>query len=214
VRYMLEGSVQPSAAEVRVNAQLIDADSGAHLWAEQFDTPRADLLQTQDEIVTHLAHALQFQLAEAEVARLKRKPAANPDAEDLALQCFAAVVKNPEAVSKEAQAGFRLCEQALAVDPNNVDALALLSIKYWQPVSHNLSPDPKADLKRGDELVSKVLALDPTFPYGHVFKSEILRDQGRPDEANAEAERALELDPAAVDAYAQLAFKRREPRAI
>ena len=178
VRYVLEGSVQPSAAEVRVNAQLIDADSGAHLWAEQFDTPRADLLQTQDEIVAHLAHALQFQLAEAEVARLKRKPVANPDAEDLALQCFGAVVKNPEAVSKEAQAGFRLCEQALAVDPNNVDALALLSIKYWQPVSHNLSPDPKADLKRGDELVSKVLALDPTFPYGHVFKSEILRDQG------------------------------------
>ena len=86
------------------------------------------------------------------------------------------------------------------------DALALLSIKYWQPVSHNLSADPKADLKRGDELVSKVLALDPTFAYGHVFKSEILRDQGRPDEANAEAERALELDPAAVDAYAQLAF--------
>jgi hypothetical protein len=52
---------------VKVNLQLIDADSGAHLWAEQFDTPRADLLQTQDEIVTHLAHALQFQLPEAEV---------------------------------------------------------------------------------------------------------------------------------------------------
>ena len=78
VRYVLEGSVQPSATEVRVNAQLIDADSGAHLWAEQFDTPRADLLQTQDEIVAHLAHALQFQLAEAEVARFKRKPVAIP----------------------------------------------------------------------------------------------------------------------------------------
>ena len=206
VRYVLEGSVQPSAAEVRVNAQLIDADSGAHLWAEQFDTPRTDLLQTQDEIVTHLAHALQFQLPEAEVARLKRKPVANPDANDLALQCLAAVRKSPEAVSKEAEAGFRLCEQALTLDPNNVGALALLSIKYWQPVSHNLSADPKADLKRGDELVSKVLALDPTFAYGHVFKAEILRDQGRLEEANAEAERALDLDPAAVDAYAQLAF--------
>ncbi len=206
VRYVMEGSVQPSGAEVRVNAQLIDADSGAHLWAEQFDTPRADLLQTQDEIVTHLAHALQFQLPEAEVAPLKRTPVANPDAEDLALQCFAALRKAPEAVSKEAQAGFRLCEQALTVDPNNVHALALLSIKYWQPVSHNLSADPKADLKRGDELVSKVLALDPTFAYGHVFKSEILRNQGRLGEANAEAERALDLNPAAVDAYAQLAF--------
>jgi len=116
---------------------------------------------------------------------------ANPDAEDLALQCFAAVRKAPEAISKEAQAGFRLCEQALAVDPNNVHALALLSIKYWQPVSHNLSANPNADLKWGDELASKVLALDPTFAYGHVFKSEILRDQGRLGEANAEAERHL-----------------------
>ena len=87
VRYVLEGSVQPSGNQVRVNAQLIDADSGAHLWAEQFDTPRADLLQMQDEIVTHLARALDLQLPEVEAARLKRTPAANPDAEDLALQC-------------------------------------------------------------------------------------------------------------------------------
>jgi adenylate cyclase len=58
VRYVLEGSVQPTGNSVRVNAQLIDAESGAHLWAEQFDTPRADLLQTQDEIVTRLARAI------------------------------------------------------------------------------------------------------------------------------------------------------------
>ncbi len=206
VRYVLEGSVQPGGAEMRVNAQLIDADSGALLWADQFDTPRADLLQTQDEIVTRLAHAMQFALPEAEAGRLKRSRAANPDAEDLGLQCLAAVRKDPEGVSKEAEAGFRLCEQALALDPNNVYALTVLSIKYWQPVSHGLSADPKADLKRGDELVSKALALDPTFAYGHVFKAEMLRDQGRVDEANAEAERALDLDPAAVDAYAQLAF--------
>ena len=78
VRYVLEGSVQPSAAEVRVNAQLIDADSGAHVWAEQFDTPRADVLQTQDEIVAHLAHTLLFQLPEADLARLMRKPGRIP----------------------------------------------------------------------------------------------------------------------------------------
>ena len=72
---------------MRVNAQLIDAESGAHLWADQFDTPRADLLQMQDEIVTRLANAMHsLQLPEAEAARLKRTPAANPNAEDLALQ--------------------------------------------------------------------------------------------------------------------------------
>jgi len=69
VRYVLEGSVEPSGDRVRVNAQLIDAGSGAHLWAEQFDTPRADLLQTQDAIVAHLANKLLFQLFQAEGAR-------------------------------------------------------------------------------------------------------------------------------------------------
>ena len=93
VRYVLEGSVQPSGDRMRVNAQLIDAGSGAHLWAEQFDTPRADLLQTQDAIVAHLAHAIDFQLIEAEGARVKRTPAANRDAEDLALQCDAGQVE-------------------------------------------------------------------------------------------------------------------------
>ena len=93
VRYVLEGSVQPSGDQVRVNAQLIDADSGAHLWAEQFDTPRADLLQTQDEIVLHLARAIYIRSTEVEAARLKRTPAANPNAEILALQCHAALDK-------------------------------------------------------------------------------------------------------------------------
>jgi adenylate cyclase len=122
VHYVLEGSVQPSGAQVRINTQLIDADAGAHLWAEQFDTLRADLLQTQDEIVLHLARALELQLTEAEAARLKRTPAANPDAEDLALQCLAAGQKAGY-IGKQAEAGFRLCAQALALEPNNVFAL-------------------------------------------------------------------------------------------
>ena len=163
VRYVLEGSVQPSGNQVRVNAQLIDADSGAHLWAEQFDTPRADLLQTQDEIVTRLARAMDLQLPEVEAARLKRTPAANPDAEDLALQCQSAVQKGGY-IGKEADAGFRLCEQALAIDPNNALALAFLSAKFYLPVAFGLSADPKADLKRADELIADALALDPNSP--------------------------------------------------
>ena len=129
VRYVLEGSVQPSGDRMRVNAQLIDAGSGAHLWAEQFDTPRADLLQTQDAIVAHLARAIDMQLAQAEAARLKRTPAANPDAEDLALQCQAGSDKAGW-IGKEADAAYALCEQALAIDPNNVRALMELGVKF------------------------------------------------------------------------------------
>src|SRR5271163_2296882 len=115
VRYVLEGSVQPSGDRMRVNAQLIDADSGAHLWGEQFDTPRADLLQTQDAIVAHLARALDFQLEEAEAVRLNRTPAANRDAEDLALQCSAGSLKAGP-IGKDADAAYALCERALAID--------------------------------------------------------------------------------------------------
>ncbi len=185
VRYVLEGSVQPSGNQVRVNAQLIDADSGTHLWAEQFDTARADLLQMQDEIVTHLARALDIQLMDAEAARLKRAPATDLNAEDLALRCTAAEIK-AGFIGKEADAGYQLCEQALDADPNNVRALGILSVKFWVPVAVGRSADPKADLKRADELVSQALALDPNYAPAHVLKAFILNIQGRLDEAIAE----------------------------
>ena len=162
VRYVLEGSVQPSGDRMRVNAQLIDAGSGAHLWAEQFDTPRADLLQTQDAIVAHLASAIDFQLTEAEAARVKRTPAANRDAEDLALQCDAGQWK-AGFIGKEADAAYALCEQALAIDPNNVRALMALGVKFWVRAVFGVSGDPKGDLERADELESKALALDPDW---------------------------------------------------
>jgi adenylate cyclase len=139
VRYVLEGSVQPTRDQVRVNAQLIDADSGAHVWAEQFDTPRADLLQMQDEIVTHLARAMYVQLPGVEGARLKRTPAANPDAETLALQCQSAAQKGGCVVKED----FRLCEQALAIDANNVRALAFLAVRYYVLVGLGSAPTRK-----------------------------------------------------------------------
>jgi adenylate cyclase len=200
VRYVLEGSVQPNGARVRVNAQLIDAESGAHLWTEQFDTARADMLQMQDEIVAHLGRAMSVQLSEAEAARYRRMPVANPAAEDLALQCTAAAAKTGF-IGKDADAAYRLCERALEADPKNVDALGVLSIKYWVPVTIGRSADPKGDLKRGDELVSQALALDPNYAYGHHFKAEILLFQARFKEAIAEEERALALDPTTVNAY-------------
>jgi adenylate cyclase len=205
VRYVLEGSVQPSSSRVRVNAQLIGAESGAHLWAEQFDTARADILQTQDEIVTHLAHALEVQLPYAEAARLKGTSAANPDAADLAMQCIAAIQK-AGFLGEEAATGFQLCERALVADPNNVSALSILSKKYGLLVAIGQSADPAADLQRADDLVSKALALDPNYADAYLTRAQILLFQGRIDEAIAESERALALDPALVEAYENLGF--------
>jgi len=190
---------------MRVNAQLIDAGSGAHLWAEQFDTPRADLLQTQDAIVAHLGYAMDFQLVLAEGARAKRTPAANRDAEDLALQCQAGERKSGR-IGKEADAAYALCEQALAIDPNNVRALMALGIKFFLPAALGLSGDPKGDLERADQLESKALALDPGWTIPHSLKGNILRSQGRTEEAVAEHERALALDPSNMDAAGNLGY--------
>jgi adenylate cyclase len=205
VRYVLEGSVQPSGDRMRVNAQLIDAGTGAHLWAEQFDTPRADLLQTQDAIVTHLTNALDLQLGQAYVARVKRTPAANRDAEDLALQCSEDMTKAGW-IGKDADAAFALCEQALAVDPNNVRALQVLGVKFYVPAALGVSGDPKGDLERADKLESKALALDPDWTWPHAVKGGILRAQGHPEDAVAEHERALALDPSNVYAAGELGF--------
>jgi TolB-like protein/class 3 adenylate cyclase/Tfp pilus assembly protein PilF len=205
VRYVLEGSVQPSNDRMRVNAQLIDAGSGAHLWAEQFDTPRADLLQTQDAIVTHLTRATDMRLTDAEATRLKRTPAANPDAEDLALQCQAGSNKAGW-IGKEADAAYTLCDQALAMDPNNVRALMQLSVKFQVLAQAGVSSNPKDDLQRADELASKALALDPEWSESHGMKALILRFQGRPEEAVPEDERAVALDPSNITAVVSLGF--------
>jgi adenylate cyclase len=194
VRYVLEGSVQPSGDRVRVNAQLIDAGSGAHLWADQFDAARADLLDTQDEIVTRLARALDIQLTEVEAARLKRTPPANPTAEDLALQCVAGVLEGRYA-GKEAEAGYGLGEKALTLDPNNVRALTCLSSKVLGILG---------DVERADAMVSKALALDPNYADAHAAKAWILWRQRHLDEAIVEDERALALNPTFLDAYVNM----------
>ena len=206
VRYVLEGSVQPSGDRVRVNAQLIDAGSGAHLWADQFDTHRTDLLQTQDEIVTRLGRALFLQITEVEAARIKRTPATNPNAEDLATQCRAALLKalvTPNDAN-DAETGFRFCEQALAIDPNKVHALTWLALTFLPSLGRGAGSGD--DLKRADELLSKALTLDPNYGDAHTFKALVLQSQFRLDEAIAEDQRATDLSPTNVYAYENMDF--------
>jgi len=112
VRYALEGSAQPSDSKVRVTAQLIDAETGAHLWADQFDADRSNLLEMQDEIVVRLSRALLFQYVAVDIARSDRMRPGNLDAEDLAIRCVADLIAGP--------AGWAtapgLCDRALQID--------------------------------------------------------------------------------------------------
>src|SRR5262249_20658121 len=121
VRYVLEGSVQRSGKQIRVNTQLIDAETGAHLWAERFDRNIGDLFELQNEITARLARALEAQLAIAE----SRRPTDNPDALDYILRARA-VLTRP--ISKEnTEEAVALFEKALAPDPNSADAAAWLA---------------------------------------------------------------------------------------
>jgi TolB-like protein len=114
VRYALEGSVQPSGDRLRVNVQLIDTESDAHLWADRIDENRSDLLQMQDAIVHRIAFAIGIKLT-TESARRAQARAANPNAEDLAWRCSAALMQT--FWTSERDSAFRLCEQALEIVP-------------------------------------------------------------------------------------------------
>ena len=119
VRYLLEGSIQRDASRIRVNVQLINTDSGSHIWAERFDKPVADLLDMQDEIVARLANQLGTQLIAAEARRWQKNP--NLDSMDLYFQGMALGYQR---VTLEAFEQARsLLSRALALDPGNVDAM-------------------------------------------------------------------------------------------
>ena len=119
VRYVLEGGVQRGGNRMRVNVQLIDGETGSHLWAERFDKPLADLFDMQDEIVARLAGALSAQLVAAEARRAEQAP--NPDSMDLHFQGLAWLYRGvtPDNVA-QARSYF---DRALTADPDNVEAL-------------------------------------------------------------------------------------------
>jgi adenylate cyclase len=202
VRYVLEGSAQKSGTRVRVDAQLIDAVTGAHLWADQFDADETDLLTLQDEIVTHLARAIQVELTTAEASRVARTHPENPDAEELALQCEAAYLHSGP-ISKEMRQASGLCEQALRIDKANVRALVVLAVRRLALMYNWQSPDPQADRIAADELISRALAIDSNNYFAHYAKSSYLAPQS-PDEAIVEAERTLALNPSFLPAYISL----------
>jgi TolB-like protein len=194
VRYILEGSQEQGGNQLRVNAQLIDADTGAHLWADQFDADRTDLLDMRDQIVTRLSRALQNRLIEVDAARVARTHPGDADAEQLAMRCQAILVTSHPG-SIEAQGGYSLCERALERDERNVRALVNLSFKFTDRILSEQSPDREADVRQASELVATALAID-TNDYGaHFAKAEILLGQQQFEEAIVEAERSLALNP-------------------
>jgi len=199
VRYVLEGSVRRSGNQVRVNAQLIDAETDAHLWAERFDNDATDLFALQNEITSRIAIALDLELVDAEAAR----PTEHPDALDYILQGRFAHSKPPtpdkyiEAVS--------LFERALVLDPRSVEAQNRLAIELTARVLDQMSPDTAADIARAEGLVRQVLKAVPRSPLAHFAKGQVLRVQKRYVEAIPEYETAITFNRNWVNAMGPLA---------
>ncbi len=191
VRYLLEGSVQRDAGRMRVNVQLIDAESGMHLWAERFDKPLADLFEMQDEIVARLANQLGTELTSAEAHRAER--ASNPDSMDLFFQGLASLNKGINLENMVQARGY--FERAVTVDPDNLDALLGVARVDYSVGAAYLSDDRDARLAAAEAEMAKVLSLRPNNALAHEIMGGILIETKRVGQGIAEFERALALDP-------------------
>jgi adenylate cyclase len=188
VRYVLEGSVQRSGNQVRVNAQLINAETDAHLWAERFDRDMGDLFALQNDITSLIAVTLNIQLIRAEATR----PAEHPDALDYLLRGRALELNTPTR-DNYAQA-ISLFEHALALDPQSVEAQARLAYILVNRVQNGMTDSAAADLARAEGLVAEVLAALPSSAYAHYVKGGVLRAQNRWEDSIPEYETALALN--------------------
>jgi len=188
VRYLLEGSVRQSGSQVRINAQLIDVATDAHLWAERFDGDMGDLFALQDEVTSRLANALGVELINTEAAR----PTQNPDALDYILRGRAELLKarTPDTYRE----AIELFERALALDPQSLEAQSRLASSLESRVSSGMTSSAPADLARAEMLIEQVLAASPHYALAHFVKGHLLRAQQRWEEAIPEYETALALD--------------------
>jgi TolB-like protein/Flp pilus assembly protein TadD len=177
VRYILEGSVRRIGDEVRVNAQLIDAETGAHLWADRFDSDLAELGRLQDEITGRIASSLNVELIEAESRRSLRERPDNPDAVDLTMRGLA-VWWRPRSKENNRQARA-LFEQTLRLDPQYADALAGLAVTHATDVGNGFSEAPQDQLRQAEEAAARALAIDPNHAMAHWARGIVLMLQTR-----------------------------------
>jgi TolB-like protein/Tfp pilus assembly protein PilF len=200
VRYVLEGSVRRSGRQVRVNSQLIDAETDAHLWAERFDGDTADLFALQDEVASRIANALGVELIAAEAAR----PTEHPDALDYILR-GRAVLWKPRTPDTHREA-INLFEHALALDPQSVEAQSRLANSLVIRINDGMSDTAAADLARAERLIDQAFAASPRYALAYLVKGRVLRAQKRWDEAVAEFETAVALDRNSVQALTGLGW--------
>jgi adenylate cyclase len=200
VRYVLEGSIRRSGDQIRVSAQLIDAETDTHLWAERFDHEVGDLFALQDEVTRQIAIALDLEVIGTEAGQ----PAEHPDALDYILRGRAAS-RRPPSREKYAES-ISLTQRALALDPRSVAAQSYLATYLTARVLDNMTDTSSADIQRAEGLAAQALASSPRSPLAHFAKGQVLRAQLRPEEAISEFEAVIALNRNWINALGAISW--------
>jgi adenylate cyclase len=201
VGYVVQGSVLPDGDLVRVNSQLVDADTGGHLWAERFDLKRSDVLEVQDDIVERLSRAIGLKMIESEARRSELERAES--AHDLVLR-GKALVNRPTSKGTMAQARH-LFEQAIEIEADNAEALAGIATTHVFEVINGYHETGNAErLDLADRLLARALTSDPHALLALKARAALLRAQGRFDDAIMAAEAVIAENPGEPWAYKEI----------
>jgi len=204
VRYVIEGSVRKAEGAVRINAQLVDATTGGHLWAECYDGNLNDIFSLQDQVLEQIVSPLALKLSEEERRRLAARGTDSVAAHDLYLR---GLFHEPTFTREGNREAMRLYEQALSIDPDYALAYTRIANILELNARNGWSNDVEADLTRAVELAEKAAVLDPQDPKIHWSLGRSvarLRTPGALERGIEALQRAIELDPNFADAYAFL----------
>jgi adenylate cyclase len=192
VRYVLEGSVQKSGDRVRITAQLIDALSSHHLWAERYDRDLEDIFALQDEITMKVITALQVELTAGEMAGMMAKGTKNIDAFIKYLQAYELISRANKERNAQAK---KILEEAVALDPEYPRLYMGLAIVHMYDMWYGTTESPDQSLDRAFELAQKAISLDNSNATAHGILGHVYAMKRQYDRAIAECERAVFLDP-------------------
>jgi adenylate cyclase len=196
VSHVLEGSVRKAGGRVRVTAQLVDCASGSHLWAERFDRPVADVFAVQDELSCAIVEALRVKLLPEERRAIEQRRTHSAEAYELYLLArrYYEGGGSDSSEQRQLEAIERLCRRAVTLDPEFAQAWALMAVAQTAMLCHLSNPTGDG----GGEAIKRALALDPEQAEPHAVSARNLLQDWRMDEARAELELALRLDPDSV----------------
>ena len=198
VRYVLEGSVRKDGDNIRISAQLIDALTGNHLWAESYDRNLSGIFAVQDEITKKIITAMQVKLTEGEQAQSAARGTNNLEAYLKCLQGRELSRRhNPESNAMARQ----LAEESIALDAMYAEAYALLAATHLNDYFFGISKSPKDSLEKSRVLLQKAIVLDDTYAFAHALLGYTFSITGQHDKAVAEGEKALALNPNSADSH-------------